>query len=529
MALFLINRNETGYSQRVYAAQKPSVKEKTVTLYVNYKNYQIQFSNLLEGAKVTYKSNNKEVADVTKSGCIKPKKEGKAIITATIRQNNKEYSSSINVIVKEPYLNISNMVKEIEANSTYTFHVKAMGLDNVNLLWSSSNNQVGAINSKTGKFTAIMAGKTKIKVKDLNSGKTKSFTLEVIGEEDPDTFGFDIDIVDNEVIICGLEEEKNDVVIPDLIGGYPVTRINPWAFYGSNIKTITFGNNIKYIGEYAFFCSEQLTKALLPEGVEELADHSFDGCRSLVEFNIPDSVKKIGSYAFDGCSSLLDIKVNNEIERTLGEHLFNNVALSNPVIAYKHNVLFHLNEKDNEEIDMVVKALEEMNIKDTDPDVEKVKKVHDWIIYNFMWEKTENDIVKIKRATGTSDLMIALKYHIAVCQHYMVAFQTFMEMLGIENKNVYNVKGTHAWNMVKLDGDWYMIDVGHDGPNGYLMYKNFLFNSSDTYVDWEELHTYDTSKYPAVNGTKYTNYVDRRLVIEIHDVYENLDLAAEFR
>lgn len=252
MALFLINRNETGYSQRVYAAQKPSVKEKTVTLYVNYKNYQIQFSNLLEGAKVTYKSNNKEVADVTKSGCIKPKKEGKAIITATIRQNNKEYSSSINVIVKEPYLNISNMVKEIEANSTYTFHVKAMGLDNVNLLWSSSNNQVGAINSKTGKFTAIMAGKTKIKVKDLNSGKTKSFTLEVIGEEDPDTFGFDIDIVDNEVIICGLEEEKNDVVIPDLIGGYPVTRINPWAFYGSNIKTITFGNNIKYIGEYAF-------------------------------------------------------------------------------------------------------------------------------------------------------------------------------------------------------------------------------------------------------------------------------------
>jgi len=91
------------------------------------------------------------------------------------------------------------------------------------------------------------------------------------------------------------------------------------------------------------------------------------------------------------------------------------------------------------------------------------------------------------------------------------------------------VKGSHAWNMVKLDGDWYMVDVGHDGPNGYLMYKNFLFNSSDPYVDWGDLHTYDTSKYPVVNGTKYTNYVDRKLVIKIHDVYENFDLAAEFR
>lgn len=515
--------------EKVYAAEKPSVTKTSVTLYAGYESYKIQFNKLSQGAKVTYKSSNKAAAVVTDRGYIKPIAKGKTVITVTIRQSNQIFQSSMSVIVKEPYLTITNSVSKIAANSTYAFIADAVGLNRLDLSWTSSDEQVGVIDGRNGVFTAMLVGETTIKLKDRTSGKTKSFTIEVIGEDDPDNCGFDIGIEDDEVIIYGLKEAKDHVLIPAAIGGYPVTTIASWAFYQSQIKSITFGENITYIGDYAFFCSTKLTKALLQEGVVELADHSFDGCSALVEFNIPDSVRKIGGYAFDGCSRLLNVKVDNEIVRTIGEHVFNNVALSNPAIAYKHNVLFHLSEGDKEEIAMAVKALEEMDIEADDADVLKVKKVHDWIIYNVMWESKENDIVKIQKATGASDLMIALKYHIGVCEHYMVAFQTFMEMAGIENLTILNVDGTHGWNMVKLDGEWYMIDVSHDGPNGYLMYRNFLFNRSDIYVDWGDLHTYDTTKYPIVNGSKYTNYVDRTFSQEIVDVYENMDLAAEYR
>lgn len=515
-------------SSTAYAAvtKVPTLSKKNITLYVNNQNHKIKINNLEKKAKVSYVSSNEKVVKVLSKGYIKAVAKGKATIKIQVMQNNKSYKLSMAVVVKTPSLQITKSIKSIESTESYSFKAKAQGLKNPELIWKSSDPTVGSIDSKTGLFTANRAGNTQITVYDRTSKKKATSKVEVYSF--PERTSFEYIIENEEVIIQGFNGSSKDIVIPDELDGFPVTKISSWAFNQSQIESVVMGNNIHTIGAYAFFCATELKKAVLAEGVITLEEHCFDGCSSLIEMNIPDTVKKIGGYAFDGCSSLYKLQVNNSIKREFGENIFNNVALSNPIIASINNVRFHLKEHDLEIIKMAEDALADMNILDADPDVEKVKKVHDWIIHHMMWEKEINDIIKIQDATGASDIEIALKYHIGVCEHYMVAFETFMNMLEIKNKRVYNINGTHVWNMVQLDGDWYMLDVGYDGPNGYLLYENFLFNSKDSFVEWREAHGYDESKYPLVNGTKYSNYVNRTFNTPITEAYPD-DLAAEFR
>ena len=54
-----------------------------------------------------------------------------------------------------------------------------------------------------------------------------------------------------------------------------------------------------------------------------------------------------------------------------------------------------------------------------------------------------------------------------VCLGYASTFQLFMDCLGIECITVYGLSrgvNDHAWNMVRLDGDWYCVDVTWDDP-----------------------------------------------------------------
>ena len=64
----------------------------------------------------------------------------------------------------------------------------------------------------------------------------------------------------------------------------------------------------------------------------------------------------------------------------------------------------------------------------------------------------------------------------------------------------------HAWNMVKLSGKWYHIDVTFDDPiingtntNKKPYYTYFLKSSSVM----KKTHHFTASKYPKCNSKKY--------------------------
>ena len=103
----------------------------------------------------------------------------------------------------------------------------------------------------------------------------------------------------------------------------------------------------------------------------------------------------------------------------------------------------------------------------------------------------------------------------AVCSGYTESFKTFMDMLGIENYTISGKAGNeqHIWNVVKLDNDWYQVDVTWDDPVGssqeYIDHSYFNISDSDMAID----HTWtsDSNETNPANGYIYTYPVQAKL------------------
>ncbi len=101
---------------------------------------------------------------------------------------------------------------------------------------------------------------------------------------------------------------------------------------------------------------------------------------------------------------------------------------------------------------------------------EKVKAIHDWMVYWLDYDIENYRAGTIPESSYTVDGV--LKTDVGVCQGYALTFQEFMNMLGIECLYVRGTAdngkkiGRHAWNQVKVDGQWYNIDVTWDDPYG---------------------------------------------------------------
>ena len=49
---------------------------------------------------------------------------------------------------------------------------------------------------------------------------------------------------------------------------------------------------------------QNLTEAVLPDGIAIICEQAFFGCENLQSVTIPDSVVYIGEYVFSGCGDL---------------------------------------------------------------------------------------------------------------------------------------------------------------------------------------------------------------------------------
>lgn len=104
--------------------------------------------------------------------------------------------------------------------------------------------------------------------------------------------------------------EYVDLVIPDYIQyngeNYPVVSIAMDAFenWDGNLKisgSLTIGNNVKTIGEYAFYYFSGKGSLTLGQSVEEIGQSAFNNCNLTGSLVIPNSVKTIGVEAFFNC------------------------------------------------------------------------------------------------------------------------------------------------------------------------------------------------------------------------------------
>ncbi len=84
-------------------------------------------------------------------------------------------------------------------------------------------------------------------------------------------------------------------------------------------------------------------------------------------------------------------------------------------------------------------------------DFEKVMEVHDYMVLHYAYDHTlqNHSITIMVTKTG-------------VCESYALAFNYIMDIIGIESVMVTSEEMEHAWNLVKVDGKWYHIDVTWD-------------------------------------------------------------------
>jgi glycosidase len=131
-------------------------------------------TNSLPGDAATYYTNKKSVVSVSKTGELKAKKAGTAIITTRYVQNGKVYVFLTKITVKKPYIKLTAVPNQLKISKTYTCKAKAYGTEEA-IVWSVSNTKIATIDKKTGKLKAKKAGKVVVTVK---SGKiTKKFTV----------------------------------------------------------------------------------------------------------------------------------------------------------------------------------------------------------------------------------------------------------------------------------------------------------------------------------------------------------------
>ncbi len=103
-----------------------------------------------------------------------------------------------------------------------------------------------------------------------------------------------------------------------------------------------------------------------------------------------------------------------------------------------------------------------------------------------------------------------------VCAGYAKAFQYYMNMLGIQCTYVTGVANgqDHAWNMVKLGGEFYNMDVTFDDPigNPSNSYHYQYFNITDNELYKTHVRTGLSKSLPVCKGTKYNYYIYEKLL-----------------
>ena len=96
---------------------------------------------------------------------------------------------------------------------------------------------------------------------------------------------------------------SGQIVIPETLGGVPVTQIGNYAFWNcSSLESVVIPEGVTEIGRYAFWNCSSLESVVIPEGVTEIGEEAFWNCSALTEVEFRGGVPK--GFAGSGLSGL---------------------------------------------------------------------------------------------------------------------------------------------------------------------------------------------------------------------------------
>lgn len=141
-------------------------------------------------------------------------------------------------------------------------------------------------------------------------------------------------------------------------------------------------------------------------------------------------------------------------------------------------------------------------------DIDKVKFSHDYLIHTIDY---------VLDSKYNQSIYSALVNRQSVCAGYAHAFQYMMQKMEIPCAYVSGTAsgGSHAWNIVLIDGEYYAMDVTWDDPvlrneagEEYYdsnFYRYAYFNVTDAYMEKNQhIRSEYSTELPTAMGTKYS-------------------------
>lgn len=187
------------------------------------------------------------------------------------------------------------------------------------------------------------------------------------------------------------------------------------------------------------------------------------------------------------------------------------------------------------------KAIVGQIIKSNMSDYECVKAIHDYLVkhVNYDSKSIADGTINNDEGHPSHTAEGALCNNLAVCDGYAKAFELLCAESGIYAYMMYGdginpdgQKESHAWNVVKVNGEWYQVDCTWDDPvindsvvtdGSNLTYTYFLLTDTEMYKD----HVLDASY--STNAKKCTSTLfkglGQKLAIEAQMKYTGCTVA----
>ena len=153
----------------------------------------------------------------------------------------------------------------------------------------------------------------------------------------------------------------------------------------------------------------------------------------------------------------------------------------------------------DEDINKIDKKIDDIinsqNINNYDKVEDKIRVFHDYLANTNVYDKNKEN----KTSTYNSDTAIGTLFEgYSVCSGYSDTLSIFLNKLGVDNVKVITDK--HAWNAVKLNNQWYHIDLTWDDPivsdgSNIISHDYFLLTTHDLLVKDSFEHNYNRDDY----------------------------------
>ncbi len=192
-----------------------------------------------------------------------------------------------------------------------------------------------------------------------------------------------------------------------------------------------------------------------------------------------------------------------------GASVLGNTLTLKPSYSMTGSTLANAKSAYNAKVDELTKGLSGKS------DYEKAKIIHDRVV---------DTVTYISREGNDQNAYNALVEGKAVCNGYARAYQHLLSKVGIPARYVAgssinpttNTPIGHAWNLVKIDGQWYYTDVTWDDQGANTFYAYFNITTQQLLKD----HTFDSeyeSLVPTATATTANYYVKEDRVFSGYD------------